>query len=126
MKAGGCLRHSHLYMATPMSEAAPLPRLGDAVWSLFGNLCLRRLACPPHHLSSPSPAAPVASGAGVLTLALYLPSLRIGEKNNNVYLVVGRFPAELGTETRSNGSGTKNGSERTQKLAPETNSKAVS
>ncbi len=32
----------------------------------------------------------------------------------NVYLVFGRFSAELGPETRSNGSGSKNGAERTQ------------
>ncbi len=43
-----------------------------------------------------------------------LPSLRIGNQNYNFYLVVGRFPAELGPETRSNGSGSKNGAERTQ------------
>jgi hypothetical protein len=41
-------------------------------------------------------------------------------------LVFGRFPAELGPETRSNGPGSTNGAERTPKLAPETNSKAVS
>ncbi len=29
-------------------------------------------------------------------------------------LVFGRFPAELGPETRANGSGSKNGAERTQ------------
>ena len=33
---------------------------------------------------------------------------------NNLYLVFGRFPVELGPETRSNGSGSKNGAERTQ------------
>jgi hypothetical protein len=43
-----------------------------------------------------------------------LPSLRIGNGNCNLYLVFGRFPAELGPETRSNGSGSKNGAERTQ------------
>ena len=39
-------------------------------------------------------------------------------KNNKkymyLYLVFGRFPAELGPETRSNGSGSKNGAEGTQ------------
>ncbi len=44
---------------------------------------------------------------------LDLPSFRIGNANYNVYLVFGRFPAELGPETRSNGSGSKNGAERT-------------
>ncbi len=42
---------------------------------------------------------------------LFLPSLRINTKNYNLYLVFGRFPAELGPETRSNGSGSKHGSE---------------
>ncbi len=46
---------------------------------------------------------------------IYLPSFRIGNQNYNLYLVSGRFPAELGPETRSNGSGSKNGAERTQK-----------
>ena len=45
---------------------------------------------------------------------IYLPSLKIGNRNYNCYLVFGRFPAELGPETRSNGSGSKNGAERTQ------------
>ncbi len=43
-----------------------------------------------------------------------LPSLRLGNKNKYVYLVFGRFPAELGPKTRSNGSGSKNGAECTQ------------
>ncbi len=43
-----------------------------------------------------------------------LPSLRLGNNNYNWYFVFGRFPAELGPETRSNGSGSKNGAERTQ------------
>ncbi len=34
--------------------------------------------------------------------------------NYKLYLVFGRFPVELGPETRSNGSGSKNGAERTQ------------
>ena len=38
----------------------------------------------------------------------------IGNENYNVYVVFGRFPAELGSETRSNGSGSKNVAERTQ------------
>ncbi len=37
----------------------------------------------------------------------------------------GRFPAKPGPETRSNGSGSKNGVERTHKLAQETKSTAV-
>ncbi len=45
---------------------------------------------------------------------LNLPSLRIGNDKYNLYLVFGRFPAELGPETRSNGPGSKNGAERTQ------------
>ncbi len=32
-------------------------------------------------------------------------SLKINNNNYNLYLVFGRFPAELGPETRSNGSG---------------------
>ena len=43
----------------------------------------------------------------------HLPSLRTGNKNDNVYLFFCRFPAELGPETRSYGSGSKNGAERT-------------
>ncbi len=42
------------------------------------------------------------------------PSLRIGKTYLKSYLVLGRFPAELGPETRSNGSGLKNGAKRTQ------------
>ncbi len=42
-----------------------------------------------------------------------LPSLRIGNKNYTLYLVFGRFPAELGPETRFNGSGSKNDAGRT-------------
>ncbi len=60
-------------------------------------------------------ATPAASGPGVRTrVRVYLPSLSIGNKNYNFRLVFGRFPAELGPETRSNGSGSKNGAERTQ------------
>ncbi len=55
-----------------------------------------------------------------------LPSLRLGNINYDFPLVFGRVPAELGPETRSIGSGSKNAAERTQKLAPETNAKAVS
>ncbi len=43
-----------------------------------------------------------------------LPSLRIDNTNYDLYSVFGRFPAELGPETPSNGSGSKNGAERTQ------------
>ncbi len=43
-----------------------------------------------------------------------LASPKIGTKNYNLYLVFGRFPAELGPETRSNGSGSKNNAERTE------------
>ncbi len=45
---------------------------------------------------------------------LNLPSFIIGNPSSNFYVVFGRFPAELGPETRSNGSGSKNGAERTQ------------
>ncbi len=45
---------------------------------------------------------------------LHLPSLRLGNKNYNLYLVFGWFPAELGPETRLNGSGSKSNAERTQ------------
>ena len=43
-----------------------------------------------------------------------LPSLRINNKNYSFCLVFGRLPAELGPETRSNGSGSRNGAESTQ------------
>ena len=43
-----------------------------------------------------------------------LPALRISNEIYYLYLVFGRFPAELGPETRSNGSGSKNGAETTQ------------
>ncbi len=39
-------------------------------------------------------------------------SLRIGNKDYNIYLVFGWFPAELDPETRSNVSGPKSGAER--------------
>ncbi len=45
---------------------------------------------------------------------LDLPSLRLCNENYKFYFVFGQFPAELGPETRSNGSGSKNGAERTQ------------
>ncbi len=38
----------------------------------------------------------------------------VNNDNSNFYLVFGRFPAELGPETRSNGSGSENGAERLQ------------
>ncbi len=40
--------------------------------------------------------------------------LRAGNENCNLYVGFGRFPAELGPETRSAGSGSKNGAERAQ------------
>ncbi len=43
-----------------------------------------------------------------------LPSLRTINKKYNCYSVFGRFPAELGPETRSNGLGLTNGAEHTQ------------
>jgi hypothetical protein len=43
-----------------------------------------------------------------------LPSCRIGKENYNCYLVFGTFLAELGPESRSYGSGSNNGAERTQ------------
>ena len=43
-----------------------------------------------------------------------LPSLRLCDKNYILYLVFGRFPAELGPETRSTGSGSTNCAERAQ------------
>jgi hypothetical protein len=48
------------------------------------------------------------------TSSVCLPSLRMGNENCNCYLVFGRFPVKLGPETRSNGSGSKHGVERTQ------------
>ncbi len=45
---------------------------------------------------------------------LSLPSLRVAYKNHSFDLVFGPCPAELGPETRSNGSGSKYGEERTQ------------
>jgi hypothetical protein len=47
-------------------------------------------------------------------LCLNLPSLKINNENYNLYLVCGRFPAELGPETRSKGSGSKNAAEHAQ------------
>ncbi len=47
----------------------------------------------------------------------HLPSLRTSNAIYKLYLVFGRFPAELGPETRSNGSGLKNGADRTQHWA---------
>ncbi len=44
---------------------------------------------------------------------LVLPSLRIDNVNYYFYLVLGRFPAELGPETPLNGSGSTNGAEIT-------------
>jgi hypothetical protein len=44
----------------------------------------------------------------------WLPWFRIGNANFIFILVFGRFPAELGPEIRSNGSGSKNGAERTE------------
>ncbi len=43
-----------------------------------------------------------------------VPSCGSGNTNYNFYLVFDRFPAELGPETPSNVSGSKNGAERTQ------------
>ncbi len=44
-----------------------------------------------------------------------LPSLSLGNENYDYhYSVFGPSPAELGPETRSNGSGSKNGADRTQ------------
>jgi hypothetical protein len=50
-----------------------------------------------------------------LRALIHLPSLRIGNNNSNFHLVFGRFAAELGPETRFNGSGSKDGAERSQK-----------
>ncbi len=47
-------------------------------------------------------------------VGLSLPSIKKGNNKFNLYLFLGRFPAELGPETRYNGSGSKNGAERTQ------------
>jgi hypothetical protein len=60
---------------------------------------------------------PWRGSAGPLA-ALFRPCDRhhgdeIGNQSYNLYLVFGRFPAELGPETRSSGSGSKNGAERT-------------
>ncbi len=44
----------------------------------------------------------------------YLRLKNIRNQNYDCYLVVSRFPAELGPVTRSNRSGSKNGAERTQ------------
>jgi hypothetical protein len=69
----------------------------------------------PHHQTSPRPRGAAAPQTLCEKSALnVLSSLRIGNENYNSYLVVGRFPAELGPEIRSNGSGSKNGAERTQ------------
>ncbi len=56
----------------------------------------------------------IVSWTALYTASPDLPSLGIGNHNYMLYVVFGRFPAELGPETRSNGSGSKNGAERTQ------------
>ncbi len=62
----------------------------------------------------PSGGPPSVLSKGPLSVLLYLPSLRIGNEIYSFYLVFGRFPAELGPETRSNGSGSINGAARAQ------------
>ncbi len=64
-------------------------------------------------LHSRGAAAPHLDGGGTYqdTSRVILPSL-ISNSNHDFYLVFGRFPAELGPETRSNGSGSTNGAER--------------
>ncbi len=59
-------------------------------------------------------ASTATSPSAVLACGTISPAIRLGNKNYNLYLVFGRFPAELGPETRSNGSGSKVGAERTQ------------
>ncbi len=54
----------------------------------------------------------LGAGGSVGGEAEYYTYLRCN-KNYNCYLVFGRFPAELGPETRSNGPGSKNGAEST-------------
>ncbi len=62
---------------------------------------------PPAHL----PASVAVAGRSFFKGR---PMLRVVNENYDFYMVFGRFPAELGPETRSNGSGLKNGAERTQ------------
>ncbi len=57
-------------------------------------------------------AGQISTGKGVVPLT-YL-RLGLGTRTCNFDLVFGRFPAELGPETRSNGSGSKKGAERNQ------------
>ena len=70
----------------------------------------------PDPLRTPSPgpeSTPVILGVWAApgapeTLPMFdIIGLRLGDANYNLYLVIGRFPAELGPETRSNGSGSK-------------------
>ena len=50
-----------------------------------------------------------------IRLVFHSRSFRRGNTNYNFYFgFVGQFPAELGLETPLNGSGSKNGAERTQ------------
>ena len=52
--------------------------------------------------------------AHLVVMSAVVPAVRIVDKNYYFYFVFGRCPAELGPETRSNGSGSKNGAEHTQ------------
>jgi hypothetical protein len=52
--------------------------------------------------------------------------LSIGNTNYNLHFVFGQCPADIGPETRSDGSGSKNGCRTHPQLSPQTNSKAVS
>ncbi len=67
----------------------------------------RRASEPRDIMDVPTPFPPMSP-------RFHLPSLRIGNTNQNYYLIFGRFAAELGPETRSIGSGSKDGAERTQ------------
>ncbi len=88
----------------PLQGLRPCMRLLHAASTLHGTP--QRLACVVARTT------PRTRPDGLC--AVCLP--HIGNDNYNLCLVFGRFPAELGPETRSNESGSKNGAERTQNL----------
>jgi hypothetical protein len=87
-------------------------RLGDLEWEL-GRECLGARTRATFEKTSFKSSRFVT----VCDSVAYL-RLELGDENGNLYLVFGRFPAELGPETRSNGSGSKNGAERTHAKRP--------
>ncbi len=94
-------------------------------WGRAGGLLGRSIGLPSFWTRAPRPlegplgytwafTGPPERAGGLLGRSVGLPSLSIGNANSNFYLVFGRFPAELGPDTRSNGPGSKYGAERAQ------------